>query len=252
MTVPTFKSLGKRVLLSQSIEWQIEEAILSRKLLPGTKLPTETELCQQFGVSRTSIREALRMLSSRGLISVVKGKGIFVKDFSAEAVARPLRIYLTLQYSKKYVLHVVHARLAIEPAMAALAAENFSDEDAQRLQRDFEAHRACRGTVSELAKLDMAFHLDIAKASGNPLMPLLLEPIHRLQREFMPSIYEVVEDAKESAVSLHTEIMEAILRRDADGARRAMEAHLEIAKEHAEALLKARRNGARQKTDGAE
>ena len=70
----------QRISIKEIIASQIEEAILGKKYLPGSKLPSENELCKMFGVSRTSVREAIQILHGHGLVSIEKGKGIFVKN----------------------------------------------------------------------------------------------------------------------------------------------------------------------------
>lgn len=207
----------------------------------GNKLPSELELCVQFGVSRTALREALRMLSARGLITIVKGKGIFVKGFSADSVTDPLHHYLQFQSERSYVLDVIHARQLIEPPIAASAALHHTEEDIGRLEKDILELKKCTGDLSSLASLDMSFHLNIAKASQNPLMPLILDPINRLMPNIKQSVYATVADAKESAIIWHQKIFDEILRRDADAARKAMVQHLQIAEEHAEKMLEAQK-----------
>jgi len=233
-----FKIVGNRSTLSKTVEGEIEDAIRGRKLQPGEKLPTEFELCDQFGVSRTVVREALRTLSAKGYISVIKGKGIFVKSFTGESVSSPLHTYLQLHFERSYVLDIVHARQIIEPAMAEMAAANHTKEDLARIKKDNDDLQACEGDFSELARLDMSFHLNIAKASQNALMPLLLDPIHRLMPNIKVSVYATVGDAKDSAVTWHEKIFEAIAARKSEVARKAMIQHLQIAERHAEKMLR--------------
>jgi GntR family transcriptional repressor for pyruvate dehydrogenase complex len=248
MTSP-FIPVPSRGSLSKAVEAQIESAIRAKTFVPGARLPSEVELCQQFQVSRTAVREALRMLSARGLVSVVKGKGIFVSQVSAETVTDPISLYLHLQYERDSSLDVIHARQIIEPPIAASAALYHTKEDADRLVKDYEDLVKNQGGYIELSHLDMRFHLDIAKASENTLIPLILEPIHRLMPQIKSSVYENVKDAKESAVKWHKKILDAILRRDAEGARVAMIKHLEIAEQHVEQTLKrTERSGASKKT----
>jgi GntR family transcriptional regulator, transcriptional repressor for pyruvate dehydrogenase complex len=236
-TKKMFISVEKRGLLSNIVVSQIEEAIRSRVLVPGAKLPSELALCQQFGVSRTAIREALRTLSGRGLLSIIKGKGIFVQNISAETVTDPIQRYLEMQLQRDYVLDVVHARQIIEPPIAASAALHHTEEDAEKLKKDQYDLEHSDGDYKELSRLDMLFHLDIAKASENSLIPLILEPIHRLIPQIKSSVYATVVDAKKSAVEWHEKILSAILRRDAESARMAMIRHLEIAEQHTEQML---------------
>jgi len=235
----SFAPVSDRKLLSKVVEAAIEEAIRSRKLSPGTRLPSERELCLQFNVSRTSLREALRMLSARGLLSISKGKGIFVRSPSAETVTDPLSLFLRLQSPRHYVLDVVHARQIIEPPIAASAAVHHTDADASRLRKDLQDLIDNDGNYETLSKLDMDFHLDIARASENPLIPLLLEPIHRLMPQIKSSVYATVSDAKQSAVEWHSRVLDAILARDPQRAQEAMLTHLKIAEEHAERMFKA-------------
>jgi GntR family transcriptional regulator, transcriptional repressor for pyruvate dehydrogenase complex len=232
-----FISVGKRNLLSNIVVSQIEENIRSKALLPGTKLPSEIVLCQQFGVSRTAVREALRTLSARGLITIMKGKGIFVQKISSETVTDPIYLYLEMQHNRSYVFDVVHARQIIEPPIAASAAIHHTDEDAEKLKKDQNDLVQSEGDYEELSRLDMLFHLDIAKASENSLIPLILEPIHRLTPQIKSSVYATIVDAKQSAVEWHQKILSSILQRDAEGARNAMIRHLEIAEQHTVQML---------------
>jgi GntR family transcriptional repressor for pyruvate dehydrogenase complex len=235
-----FARLANRSLLSKSVEDAIEQAIQGKKLEAGTRLPSEMKLCQQFGVSRTVIREALRVLHSRGLITIVKGKGMFVKELSGQTAADPLHLYLQMNFERSYVMDIVYSRQILEPAIAELAAKHRSDEDIRRLADDIELLRTCTGDFSELSKTDTQFHVDIAKACGNSLMPLLLEPIHRLIPDIKSSVYATVNDAKESALIMHQSIYDAIAAGNPVGARKAMEEHLRIAEDHAERMLKAK------------
>ncbi len=236
-----FRAVGNRSSLSATVESQIEEAIRARQLSPGEKLPSEMALCEQFGVSRTVVREALRTLSAKGYISITKGKGMFIKGFTGEAVTTPLHNYLKMHFERGYVLDIVHARQIIEPSMAALAATNHTDTDLARLQKDLADLRVCTGDFAELARLDMTFHLNIARASQNGLMPLLIEPIHRLMPEIKSTVYATVTDAKESAVTWHEKIYVAIAAGKPESARKAMTEHLQIAERHAEQMLRAQK-----------
>jgi len=233
-----FKPIKQRRLLSNLVYSQIEEAIRLKQLLPGTKLPSEASLCEQFGVSRTAVREALRMLTAKGLVEIKKGKGVFVQNITADVATDPLKIYLEMQFEHDYVLDVVHARQIIEPPIAASAALHHTEEDAKRLLKAHQELVDSQGDYEELSRLDMQFHLEIAKSSENSLIPLILEPIHRLVPQIKSSVYATVSDAKRSAVEWHEKILNAILQRDAEAARSAMIRHLEIAEEHTEIMLK--------------
>jgi GntR family transcriptional repressor for pyruvate dehydrogenase complex len=100
------------------------------------------------------------------------------------------------------------------------------------------------GDDQELSRLDMLFHLDIAKASENLLVPLLLEPIHRLAPRIKSSVYATVFDARQLAAEWHEKILNAILNRDAEGARLAMIRHLEIAEQHDKQIVEQQKHDA--------
>ncbi|MEM8484816.1 MAG: FadR/GntR family transcriptional regulator [Bacteroidota bacterium] len=228
----SFKAVGKAKLLSKTVEEQIEGAIRTKELSPGAKLPTEMELCEQFGVSRTVMREALRVLSSRGLISIEKGRGMFVNQISVDSVTAPMTLYLQMNHDSDNKLHVIEARQLIEPAIAAQCAIRHTKEDADRLLKDHDMLIATAGNLKNLSKVDMAFHLHIAEATHNPVIPLLISPIHKMMPSIKAAVYEVVQEAHKAAVEWHEKILKAILDRDPDEAFRQMTGHLDIAKEH--------------------
>lgn len=232
-----FKSLEERVPLKEIIVKQIEGAILNKKYLPGSKLPTETELGKQFGVSRTAVREAIQILSARGLIYVEKGRGIFVNKITSESVIDPFKNYLRLKLDKDSVLDLTHARQMIEPSIAREAAKNRKEEDIQILQKDILALENCGDNYEELAALDMLFHLDIAKATHNAVIPLIIQPVHSLLPKIKPYVYAKVEDSKESALVWHKKIFEDIIKSDGDAAFMDMMEHLRMAEKHARKVL---------------
>jgi GntR family transcriptional repressor for pyruvate dehydrogenase complex len=240
MSDKVFRKLEERKLLSKTVEEEIEQAIRERKLKTGEKLPTEVALSQTFGVSRTVMREALRMLSARGLLTIEKGKGIHVRDFGVAEVMGPLRLYLALNVEEEPALHLIRARQMIEPSIARLAAERRTEVDLVKLRENIAQLASAEVLDSSVASLDMEFHLLLARATGNPILPLLLEPIHHLMPQVKSSVYATVDDARQSAVVHHGKVLDAVERRDGLAARDRMEAHLQIAEQHIRAMLHAR------------
>lgn len=231
-----FLPVEDRKLISVIIAEQIEKAILAKEYLPGAKLPSEYQLCRQFSVSRTPVREALKSLHAHGMIEIVKGKGVYVSDASSEIVTDPLAKYLKLKLDRNYVLDLVHARQIIEPGIAYFAAKNRDKEDINKLNSALEDFDNCNGNFIDLAKLDMTFHLNLAKASKNSVIPLILDPIHRLIPE-VSSVYATVVSAKEAAREWHQLILSAVVAKKGEKARKAMIEHLKIAESHAEKML---------------
>jgi GntR family transcriptional repressor for pyruvate dehydrogenase complex len=232
-----------RLLLSKSVEQSISRAIGQRRFATGEKLPSELELCKEFGVSRTVIREAVTSLQAKGLIAVRKGKGIFVKELTSSSVADPLQFYLQMNSERSAVMDLVRARQLIEPEVAALAAANRTTEDLARLEEDLVRLGECADDYSALARLDTQFHVDIARATCNPLMPLLMEPIHQVMPKVKSSVYATVAEAKISALELHRRLFHAVASGRPEEARQEMVRHLQTAEEHWELMLLARQAG---------
>lgn len=233
-----FKPVGNRELLSIQVADEIESAIINGKLQIGSKLPSENELCIQFGVSRTAIREALRTLSAKGLLSIEKGRGIFVKEITSQHVTDPLRTYLKTKIGVDYILDIIIARQIIEPEIARMAAKNRTEEDIIEIKKTIDEMKNFNGEPSELAKLDMNFHLSIAKSTQNNLLPLMLKPIFKLMPEIKSKIISDVPEARDSALIWHNKILKAIIKGDSDESYKLMKRHLEIAKDHAELMMK--------------
>lgn len=232
-----FKSLGNKESLSIKIANEIEEAISSKKLSVGERLPSEYELCDQFGVSRTSVREALRMLSAKGLLSIEKGRGVFIKKVTLESVTDPLQKFLDLSIGGSSVLQVVEARKTIEPGITRLAALNRTDTDIEIIRSAIKEMSTYQGDPAGLAKLDMNFHMAIAKSTKNHLLPLVLKPIFKLMPEIKSKIIKDVPNSRDDANKWHLKILDAIVEKDAEKAFETMHKHLDIALVHAKKMI---------------
>jgi GntR family transcriptional repressor for pyruvate dehydrogenase complex len=232
-----FKSVQERIPIKEIIVKQIEDAILDKEYLPGSKLPTENELGEQFGVSRTSVREAIQILSTRGFVSVEKGRGIFVNKITSDSVTDSLRTYLQLKLKRGFFLDLTLARQILEPGIAREAALHRTEADIEILENDIIMLKECEGDFVKLSELDLQFHIDIAKATNNVVVPLLIKPITNLLPEIKPYVYARVEEAKESAVEVHRKILDAIILKDGDLAFNEMLKHLKLAEKHANMAL---------------
>jgi len=233
-----FSKIGNSQTLSQQVEQKIEEVIRKKKLLPGDKLPTEKELCEMFAVSRTALREALRMLSARGLITVRKGSGMYVSNFSSSHAIKPMSIYLELNFDKNYIPYVIKVRKMLEPEIARMAALNRSQQELELLQKNLKSFVNCTSDdVQKQGELDREFHLTIATASGNPIIPIIVEPIFKLMPKIRSIVYAQINQAKSSALNYHQLLFDKIREKDADGAYDVMTKHLEIAEKHSQVIL---------------
>ncbi|MGD9993551.1 MAG: FadR/GntR family transcriptional regulator [Salinivirgaceae bacterium] len=227
-----FQNLGNRQTLSQKIERTIENAIREKKLLVGSKLPTEREMCEAFGVSRTALREALRRLSARGLINIQKGSGMYVSEIRIEDAINTLNLYYDLKFDNNLLSQIIEVRRLFEPEIAKLAAKNRSEENIRELDKNLVDFKKCNHDNTQLeADLDNKFHLIIAKSSGNPIMQITMEPIYSLLPRMRNYIYGNIEGEKENTVKLHALIIEAIRKKDVDETYDLMKQHLDRTQE---------------------
>ena len=201
--------------------------IRERKLVPGQKLPTEQELCAMFSVSRTAVREALRMLSARGLITIRKRAGMFVSDMSSSHAVSTMGLFLELKFDKDYILHVFNVRRVVEPEVCRWAAQNRTPEDLAVLRKNLEKMEACDPEDRDVeSTLDQEFHSTITSASKNPIAPVVLEPIFTLMPKIRAMVYGNIADCKSSALDFHREIFVAIEEQDQERACAVMRDHI--------------------------
>lgn len=229
-----FSIIGNRESLSTIVASRIEEVIKSKKLSSGNKLPSEKELCEKFNVSRTVIREALRLLHAKGLISIKKGKGIFVENISAKNVSDFLSLYFGVNSNKNFI-DLMNARIMFEPSIAEEASRNRNDEDILRLKSNYEKMKSNTDLLIH-AQLDVEFHSLIAEATHNNLIPLIIDPIHKLMPEIKSLVMKNVPNARKSALKMHKQIIDAVEGKNPQLAFQSMKNHLSVALEH---LLKA-------------
>jgi GntR family transcriptional regulator, transcriptional repressor for pyruvate dehydrogenase complex len=196
--------------------------ISSRHLGPGDVVPSERELVQLYGVGRSSIREALRMLESKGVIRSGGNGSFTVADFAN-----------TLNHSLDFLLSVDEAdyrelfevRRILEGEAAALAASRRSDDDAARMAAAIDAMEAALDSEAGFITADLRFHLTIAEATGNRLIAHLMDAIRSLLQRSLSSAYNIP-GSPEGAVVLHRLILEAIAAGRPEEARQRMQEHV--------------------------
>src|SRR5712691_9711999 len=173
-SAPTlFEQVTREPRLSDKVASMMLETILSKRLQVGDRLPSERELGEQFGVSRTVVREAVRALVAKGVIEVRSGSGLRVAAVDAAAVTESMSLFLrggTLDFEK---VHEVRALLEVH--IAGLAAERATNADITRLREVHERMEREVGDVESAARDDLEFHRAIASATQNDLYLLLLD-----------------------------------------------------------------------------
>jgi len=210
-----FSKIGTGLTLSQKIERKIEEAIRQKKLLPGTKLPSEKELCAQFAVSRTALREAIRRLSARGLIDIRKGSGMYITELKIEDAINSLHLFYDLRFNSDLILQIIEVRRLFEPEIARLAARNRTEEDIKKLQKNQHELERCNPDNTQLeVDLINRFHMNLAKSTGNPIVIISLEPVYNLLPRMRNLIYGNIEGEKEYTLKYQGELIAALKAKD--------------------------------------
>jgi len=215
--------------LYQQIVQQIEESIDKGELKEGDQLPAERELAQQFGVSRTAVREAVKTLREKGLVEAYAGRGTFITNGSTNSIRNTLDRMIR-NGPLEGTVHLAEMREILEPEIAFLAAKRSDQETISAMQESISVMDAARMDPEAFIEGDLDFHLALAEAAGNPLILSLIDSIVGLLREQRMRTY-YTDGGPERGQYHHKRILEAIEHRDPQGARDAMRAHLRQVRE---------------------
>jgi DNA-binding FadR family transcriptional regulator len=203
---------------------QIERRILSGELRQGDYLGSERELGEQFGASRTAVREALKTLAQRGLVDMRPGRGTMVIDGTSQAVRHSLHLMMRIG-SRHVPEHLTEVREIVEPEMAALAAERAGDEHIAAMRAAFETMERALADADAFITADNEFHRAVARGSGNPLILALMDSIVDLLSDQRKLIFAVPGGPQRGQMH-HKRVMDAIVAKDPEAARNCMHAHL--------------------------
>jgi GntR family transcriptional regulator, transcriptional repressor for pyruvate dehydrogenase complex len=216
----------KKISISEEIAKQIMDLIAAGDLQPGQRLLSERKLCERFGASRSSLREALRCLSIVGVLNARVGEGTSVAADGGKFLRRIMEWRLITE--KHDVENLLKVRIALEGESAAETAVHADPEDISTLRKLLVQMNKHVNDEMRFAVLDLEFHLAIAAASGNSL---LCDLISVIRSQLARAVSKVLHLPNAVPLSLqeHVAILTAIERRDADAARAAMHAHLEAA-----------------------
>jgi DNA-binding FadR family transcriptional regulator len=212
--------------ISEIIVEQIRLLMRQGQLKPGDRLPPERDLCERFGVSRVTVREALRMLESAGLVEIRVGArgGAFVTAPSSNRVGEGLADLLTLSVIS--AADVTEVRLILEVGIVPLVCERATEDDLAKLEKICERAEVAVRNREYTMDMSLEFHTAVAQATHNPALEMLVE-------SFRGPILMSLKEAKEVAPEMgglgskeHERFVQAVRRRDADGAARIMREHL--------------------------
>jgi GntR family transcriptional regulator, transcriptional repressor for pyruvate dehydrogenase complex len=221
------------------VEQQIREAILGGQFAQGDKLPPETELAAQFGVSRPTVREALGALVSGGLIRKIPGVagGSFVNTVTPDSLSQMLSESMDtiLRLGALDVTELTSVRRVLEVPATEWAAKNREESHLETLREIVQQQRDTTITDPDIPSYDLAFHTTIGHASGNRLLAAFIAAVHDSTH---PAQYlHITEEVAHRTVKQHMTILAAIEDQAADAAREAMAEHLDYVLQYSSGIV---------------
>jgi GntR family transcriptional repressor for pyruvate dehydrogenase complex len=219
-----YESLNTTRLFDQVIE-RIETLIFNGQLKPGDRLPAERELGEQFGVSRTVIREAVKSLQEKGLVDIRPGVGTFIHDGSSEIMRKSLGRLVMIDRGRG-LDNLTQVREIFEPEIAAIAAEKATPADLEAMELAVATMDDSLNDVDRYISADHDFHLALAAATQNKLIVDLLASIVDLLSEQRRRIFHASTGGAARGQQHHKLIMMAVRKKDSAAARKQMTQHM--------------------------
>ncbi len=210
-------------ILSARAAQQIQELIRSGELRRGDRLPSERELSEYLGVSRTVVREAIKLLKAMGLVRVRQGVGTFIAEPGPEILETP--IAALMGSGPKVIADLHQVREILEPPIAELAAKNITDEQIARLEEAMCDMEANTFHLERYIEADQRFHSILAEATGNSVLQLVAYSIVDLMQKERHLCF-ASPGATQRGCHHHRRILEAVKDRDPQMALAAMQDHL--------------------------
>ena len=224
--------------LSEGVERKLEGRILSGHWEQGYKLPSEGKLCEEFGVSRTAVREALRELRGRGIIETINGSGSYVAGGNLEMVSKAMIAYSSLTTDTQANEDLLEFRVLIEGAAVGRLARSTRNKQT-RLQRltDILDQMGETSDLEEFGKLDSKFHLIILETCNNAFINMIGKTLYAHYQCYIREAHAMAtEGMRQDTLAEHTRIIDAIKNSDAEAAREGLEEHLTAAAERSDML----------------
>jgi GntR family transcriptional regulator, sialic acid-inducible nan operon repressor len=229
----------QRRKLYQEVQDRLMARIESGEIKPGDQLPSERELMETYGVGRVAVREALQEMARSGIVEISHGERARVVVPTAhlliEQIAGGARHLLRMQ--PETLDHLKEARLFLETGLVRWAARVAIDEDVQRLQQRQDEHRESMVNLDQFMERDMQFHREIARITGNPIFPAIVQAMFEWASEYYQSIVRAP-GAEALTLAEHQKIIDAIAARNEEAAVQAMSDHLNRANELYQQVIK--------------
>lgn len=222
-------SMSKSQREADKVVSKISNLLSTNKLKSGDKLPTEAELCSEFGVSRTVVREALQQLKAIGVLKTITGSGSYVTDGSLASMQNSLDFYAIMTGNTDRWVEMIDIRALLEASCAsAVAGEMYTDNILQDLRHAVDQMAENVDDRSRISALDVKFHEILIEASGNKIAAAILNSLRNLHLRFSEETYHNLEnlDLVKRNIAEHNVILDAIEARNPEGAANAMRLHL--------------------------
>jgi len=213
--------------MTEIVASQLMGLLTSGALKPGDKLPSERELAEQLNVGRTTVREALKLLTLSGLLEARRGDGTYVRQEFVSFLSQQIEWPVFL--SAHQVDMVLEVRQPLEVQAARLAAERATADELESIACYRQLLETGERDIKRETDLDLEFHNAIAAASHNQLLSRLMLSLQNILRQYIELSNEMT-DNQETTAAEHRAIHKAIATRDPDAAERAMIQHLTISK----------------------
>lgn len=224
----TLRGSARPARLATVVVEELAARIIAGQLPEGSILPTEAVLCDEFGFSRTVLREGLKLLEERGLVRVEQGRGTTVQARELWNLLDPTVLRIALEHDPDMQLldNLITVRRLLESEMARVAAARLTEEQLDLLRSNIARMRAAVNDYPEFRALDQAFHAQVMKASGNEVGRTIVRAIHQ-HAGWTPSLNAPgAQESLARTVAAHEAVLEALVARDGELAAERIAEHI--------------------------
>lgn len=211
------KQLHKDSVVNQVVK-QITDSIIAGDLKPGDKLPTEPELCENFGIGRNSVREAIKILEAYGVVYIKRAEGTFVNDSYNHKMLDPMLYGILLD--KNLRINIIQVRKVLDTGMLYQIISMITDEKMDKIQQEFESLKTVvlgEGVAAkQVLQADVDFHRALVESTGNPILCNMHEYVDRITTPFREKTVELVleKNQAEKFILLHQKIINLLLEKN--------------------------------------
>ena len=211
------KQLHKDSVVNQVVK-QITDSIIAGDLKPGDKLPTELELCENFGIGRNSVREAIKILEAYGVVYIKRAEGTFVNDSYNHKMLDPMLYGILLD--KNLRINIIQVRKVLDTGMLYQIISMITDEKMDKIQQEFESLKTVvlgEGVAAkQVLQADVDFHRALVESTGNPILCNMHEYVDRITTPSREKTVELVleKNQAEKFILLHQKIINLLLEKN--------------------------------------